>query len=167
MLPPGTRRRLRLAAPRLRAGRGDCTERASSRPLSPNLIAPLAFTPDFAQTGFRKSSLFYYPRLADACCTNTVLDTFRFTFVLPLVTKQLLSIKCLLNVDMSFLSFLPGPNWLSWALQNHQICSKKSRYIFTAHLILLQEIPYRFECQHLQNLKVALVESPPKSNTYK
>ena len=95
MLPPGTRRRLRQAAPRLRAGRGDCTERASSRPLSPNLIAPLAFTPDFAQTGFRKSSLFYYPRLADACCTNTVLDTFRFTFVLPLVTKQLLSIKCL------------------------------------------------------------------------
>ena len=95
MLPPGTRRWLRQAVPRLRAGRGDCTERASSRPLSPNLIAPLAFTPDFAQTGFRKSSLFYYPRLADACCTNTVLDTFRFTFVLPLVTKQLLSIKCL------------------------------------------------------------------------
>ena len=90
MLPPGTRRWLRQAVPRLRAGRGDCTERASSRPLSPNLIAPLAFTPDFAQTGFRKSSLFYYPRLADACCTNTVLDTFRFTFVLHLVTKQLL-----------------------------------------------------------------------------
>ena len=149
MLPPGTRR-LRLSALRLRAGRGDCTERASSRPLSPNLIAPLAFTPDFAQTGFRKSSLFYYPRFADACCTNTVLDTFRFTFVLPLVTKQLLSIS-VLKRGYVFLSFLLRPNWLSWAVQNHQICSKKSWYIFTAHLILLQEFSYRFEFQLLQN----------------